>query len=40
MCCFLAGSTEYLKEGFEGSETSAAMIALAFYDGLWAYDGW
>ncbi|KAL5021728.1 hypothetical protein ScPMuIL_000883 [Solemya velum] len=34
------GSTEYLREGFEGTSSSAAMIALAFYDGLWAYDGW
>jgi hypothetical protein len=31
---------EYLESGFEGSQTSPSIIALAFYDGLWAYDGW
>lgn len=34
------GETEYLESGFEGSTTSPSLIALAFYDGLWAYDGW
>ncbi|CAC5409172.1 SLC7A9 [Mytilus coruscus] len=34
------GETEYLQSGFEGSQTSPSIIALAFYDGLWAYDGW
>jgi L-type amino acid transporter 9 len=34
------GETEYLESGFEGSQTSPSIIALAFYDGLWAYDGW
>ncbi|CAI9735030.1 (0,+)-type amino acid transporter 1-like isoform X1 [Octopus vulgaris] len=29
-----------LPEGFTGSETSGSVIALAFYDGLWAFDGW
>lgn len=29
-----------LPEGFKDSETSPSIIALAFYDGLWAYDGW
>ncbi|XP_036366097.1 b(0,+)-type amino acid transporter 1-like [Octopus sinensis] len=29
-----------LPEGFTGSETSGSAIALAFYDGLWAYNGW
>lgn len=29
-----------LPEGFQGSQTSPSVIALAFYDGLWAYDGW
>ncbi|GAB1609263.1 b(0,+)-type amino acid transporter 1-like [Argonauta hians] len=29
-----------LSEGFKDSETSPSVIALAFYDGLWAYDGW
>ncbi|XP_021352770.1 b(0,+)-type amino acid transporter 1-like isoform X1 [Mizuhopecten yessoensis] len=34
------GETEVLETGFEGTENSMSMIALAFYDGLWAYDGW
>ncbi|XP_050399175.1 b(0,+)-type amino acid transporter 1 isoform X4 [Patella vulgata] len=34
------GNTEYLEDGFEGTAQSASGIALAFYDGLWAYDGW
>jgi len=36
----ISGETETLNEGFEGTEKSLSMIALAFYDGLWAYDGW
>ncbi|KAH3778537.1 hypothetical protein DPMN_180002 [Dreissena polymorpha] len=34
------GNTEILKTGFEDTEPSWSMIALACYDGLWAYDGW
>ncbi|XP_064598688.1 LOW QUALITY PROTEIN: b(0,+)-type amino acid transporter 1-like [Liolophura sinensis] len=34
------GNTQYLQNGFEGSKTNPSGIALAFYDGLWAYDGW
>ncbi|XP_052815410.1 b(0,+)-type amino acid transporter 1-like isoform X2 [Mya arenaria] len=34
------GSTEHLNTGFEDTTDSFAMFALAFYDGLWAYDGW
>ncbi|KAJ8303532.1 hypothetical protein KUTeg_019928 [Tegillarca granosa] len=33
-------STEYLSEGFEDTTKSPSLVALAFYDGLWAYDGW
>ncbi|GFO25007.1 Y+l amino acid transporter 1 [Plakobranchus ocellatus] len=33
------GHTEYLSEGFEDSSHDVSAIALAFYDGLWAYDG-
>ena len=39
----IAGSTEYLPRDFtplEGSETTLGSIALAFYSGLWSYDGW
>ena len=34
------GKTQYLEEGFEGTSTDFGTIALAFYGGLWAYDGW
>ncbi|ESO98442.1 hypothetical protein LOTGIDRAFT_159249 [Lottia gigantea] len=35
------GHTKYISEGFEGTEeTEPAALALAFYNGLWAYDGW
>ncbi|XP_053970767.1 b(0,+)-type amino acid transporter 1-like [Hylaeus volcanicus] len=34
------GHTKLLEHPFRGSTTSAGDIALAFYSGLWAYDGW
>lgn len=34
------GHVELLSNPFEGTTTSAGHIALAFYNGLWAYDGW
>ncbi|CAH1982055.1 unnamed protein product [Acanthoscelides obtectus] len=34
------GNTMNLSNGFEGTSTSPKDIALAFYCGLWAYDGW
>lgn len=34
------GNTEYLSEGFEDTSSDISAFALAFYDGLWAYDGW
>ncbi|XP_013880492.1 b(0,+)-type amino acid transporter 1 [Austrofundulus limnaeus] len=34
------GNTENLSNAFEGSATSFGAIGLAFYNGLWAYDGW
>uniref|UniRef100_A0A4Y0BFQ2 b(0,+)-type amino acid transporter 1 n=1 Tax=Anopheles funestus TaxID=62324 RepID=A0A4Y0BFQ2_ANOFN len=34
------GNTENLAGGFQGTNTSPGHIALAFYNGLWAYDGW
>ncbi|XP_058125741.1 b(0,+)-type amino acid transporter 1-like [Anopheles ziemanni] len=34
------GNTENLAGGFEGTHSSPGYIALAFYNGLWAYDGW
>ncbi|XP_012287426.1 b(0,+)-type amino acid transporter 1 isoform X2 [Orussus abietinus] len=35
-----SGRTELLKDPFEGTIASPGSIALAFYSGLWAYDGW
>ncbi|XP_025115269.1 b(0,+)-type amino acid transporter 1-like isoform X1 [Pomacea canaliculata] len=34
------GNNEYLMEGFQDTTHDLSSIALAFYDGLWAYDGW
>ncbi|XP_064598771.1 b(0,+)-type amino acid transporter 1-like [Liolophura sinensis] len=34
------GNTGYIATGFEDSETNPSVIALAFYGGLWAFDGW
>ncbi|XP_006816949.1 b(0,+)-type amino acid transporter 1-like [Saccoglossus kowalevskii] len=34
------GHTEYLNRSFEGSSTNGFAYAIAFYQGLWAYDGW
>jgi len=37
--CFL-GNTQNLRDPFAGGTTSFGAIGLAFYNGLWAYDGW
>lgn len=34
------GKTEHWKDGFAGSTTDVGKIGMAFYIGLWAYDGW
>ncbi|XP_067854081.1 b(0,+)-type amino acid transporter 1 [Heptranchias perlo] len=34
------GNTENFKNSFDGTQTSFGSISLAFYNGLWAYDGW
>ncbi|MGH0115808.1 UNVERIFIED_CONTAM: hypothetical protein FKN15_046993 [Acipenser sinensis] len=34
------GNTQHLSNAFEESKTSFGAIGLAFYNGLWAYDGW
>ncbi|XP_056135113.1 b(0,+)-type amino acid transporter 1 [Lampris incognitus] len=34
------GKTENLLNSFEGGTTTFGAIGLAFYNGLWAYDGW
>ena len=33
-------SASFKKSWFEGSTTSPASYSLAFYSGLWAFDGW
>ncbi|XP_025829619.1 b(0,+)-type amino acid transporter 1 [Agrilus planipennis] len=34
------GNIQNLQKGFEGTKSDPKNIALAFYSGLWAYDGW
>lgn len=34
------GNTQNLKSGFQGTNYNFGYIALAFYNGLWSYDGW
>lgn len=34
------GNTETFSNAFEGTSSSFGAIGLAFYNGLWAYDGW
>lgn len=34
------GNTKNLSSGFKGTTSNPGFIALAFYNGLWAYDGW
>ncbi|GJQ71124.1 hypothetical protein Trydic_g1028 [Trypoxylus dichotomus] len=34
------GNTTNLSRGFEGTNFHPGSMALAFYSGLWAYDGW
>lgn len=34
------GKTDNLQNSFEGTTTNPGHLALAFYNGLWAYDGW
>ncbi|XP_048461866.1 b(0,+)-type amino acid transporter 1 [Rhincodon typus] len=34
------GNTENFKNSFDGAQTSFGSISLAFYNGLWSYDGW
>ena len=36
----ITGKTEYLAQGFQGSNWSFGAIATAFYAGSWTYDGW
>ncbi|XP_042560129.1 b(0,+)-type amino acid transporter 1-like [Clupea harengus] len=40
MVLLAQGNTQNLTNTFEGATTSFGAIGLAFYNGLWAYDGW
>ncbi|XP_049899796.1 b(0,+)-type amino acid transporter 1 isoform X2 [Epinephelus moara] len=40
MVMLAQGKTETLSDAFDGTSTSVGAIGLAFYNGLWAYDGW
>ncbi|XP_006887898.1 PREDICTED: B(0,+)-type amino acid transporter 1 [Elephantulus edwardii] len=40
MILLAQGNTKNFKNSFEGSQVSVGAISLAFYNGLWAYDGW
>lgn len=37
---FAGGHTENLQNGWAGTTTRIGSATLAFYNGLWAYDGW
>lgn len=34
------GNTKNITSGFKGTTSNPGFIALAFFNGLWAYDGW
>ncbi len=34
------GYTEYLENAFEGTSVTVSALAVGFYNGMWAYDGW
>lgn len=34
------GTTENFEDSFENTNTSINLIGIAFYQGLWSYDGW
>lgn len=36
----VTGDNDNLKAGFKGTTVNPGSIVLAFYNGLWAYDGW
>lgn len=36
----ISGNVKNFQNSFEGAQTSVGAISLAFYNGLWAYDGW
>uniref|UniRef100_UPI0037E872FD b(0,+)-type amino acid transporter 1 n=1 Tax=Semicossyphus pulcher TaxID=241346 RepID=UPI0037E872FD len=40
MVMLAQGKTDTLSNAFDGTSSSFGAIGLAFYNGLWAYDGW
>ncbi|GFR82606.1 B(0,+)-type amino acid transporter 1 [Elysia marginata] len=36
----IQGNTENFEDGFAGTTSEAGTVAIAFYNGLWAFDGW
>lgn len=36
----ITGNTRNFENSFEGTKLSVGAMSLAFYNGLWAYDGW
>ncbi|XP_073975764.1 b(0,+)-type amino acid transporter 1-like isoform X2 [Rhodnius prolixus] len=36
----VTGHTKYIKTGFEGTKSNAKDLVLAFFSGLWSFDGW
>lgn len=36
----ISGNTQYLQRPFDGTNYRPEGLALAFYSGLWSYDGW
>ena len=40
MLFFDPGKLEYLKTGFEGTNTNPGQIMLGLYSAMFAYDGW
>ncbi|XP_067905999.1 b(0,+)-type amino acid transporter 1 isoform X1 [Heterodontus francisci] len=34
------GNTQNFENSFDGAQTSFGSVSLAFYNGLWSYDGW
>lgn len=37
---YLSGNVQNFSGAFKGTTSDLANIGLAFYSGLWAYDGW
>lgn len=36
----LSGFTQSFENSFENTESKIGIVGFAFYNGLWAYDGW